>query len=59
MTGCRVDEPVGGGDVLDRIMDEQGMVAALLAAGHEDRRGLMQAGEDWLMEEALVRQAQE
>ncbi len=41
---------------LARCLAEQAAHARLLADGHEDRRGLMQALEDWLMEEALLRE---
>lgn len=42
-------------DRLRRIHDEQTAAGELLASGHKDKRGIQQACDDWLMEEALVR----
>lgn len=41
---------------LQRVLSEQAAAAKLLHAGHPDQRGLKQASEDWLMEEALLRE---
>lgn len=40
---------------IERCLLEQSACAQLLADGHEDRRGLVQAIEDWVLEEILLR----
>ena len=40
---------------LDCCVREQARAKGLMDAGHQDRRGLERAGEDWLMEEAVLR----
>ena len=43
-------------DELLRCLEEQRQAAALLIAGHPDRRGLAQCLDDWMAEEILLRE---